>query len=83
MGVVCGCCVLSEGAVWCGVWRRQLLLSCDGCLYLCCVLLSQVVAASGTFSSAPVVSEGSAEWSPNVCEGELCGAFSFSKARME
>ena len=42
-----------------------------------------MTAASGTFSSAPVVSEGSAEWSPTVCEGELCGAFSFSKARME
>ena len=22
------CCVLSEGAVWCAVWRRQVLLSC-------------------------------------------------------
>ena len=62
-----------------------MLLSCDVCLYLCCVLLSQVVAASGTFrlvsSSAPVVSGGSvaAERSPPVCEGELCGVFSFSK----
>ena len=26
------CCVLSEGAVWCAVWRRQVLLSCHVCL---------------------------------------------------
>ena len=25
------CCVLSEGAVWCAVWRRQVLLSCHVC----------------------------------------------------
>ena len=25
------CCVLSEGAVWCAVWRRQVLLSCHMC----------------------------------------------------
>ena len=40
-----------------------MLLSCDVCLYLCCVLLSQVVAARGTLrlvsSSAPVVNGGS------------------------
>ena len=29
------CCVLSEGAVWCGVWRRQVLVSYDLCLCLC------------------------------------------------
>ena len=76
---MCGCCVLNEGAVWCGVWRRQVLLSCDVCLYLCCVLLSQVVAVRDTLrlvsSSAPVVSGESvvAKRSPPVCEGELFG----------
>ena len=79
---MCGCCVLSDGAVWCDVWRRQELLSCDVCLCLRCLLLSQVVAVSGPFrpvsSSAPVVSGGAvvAEKSPPVCEGELCGASS-------
>ena len=78
---MCGCCMLSEATVWCGVWRRQVLLSCYVCLCLCC-LLSQVVAASGTIrpfsSSAPVVSGGvvAAERSPLVCEGELCGVSS-------
>ena len=58
-----------------------MLLSCDVCLCLCC-LLSQVVAVSGpfrpVFSSAPVVSGGAVaeERSPPVCEGELCGASS-------
>ena len=33
------CCVLSEGAVWCAVWRRQVLLSCRVCLCLYCLLL--------------------------------------------
>ena len=33
------CCVLSEGALWCVVWRRQVLLSCHVCLCLCCLLL--------------------------------------------
>ena len=57
-----------------------MLLSCDVCLCLCCLLLSQVVAVSGPFrpvsSSAPVVSGGAvaAERSPLVCEGELCEA---------
>ena len=80
---VCVCCVLSEGAVWCAVWRRQVLVSCDVCLCLFCLLLSQVVAVSGPFrpvsSSAPVVSGGAvaAERSPPVCEGELCGVSSF------
>ena len=32
------CCVLSEGAVWCAVWRRQVLLSCHVCL--CCAASS-------------------------------------------
>ena len=79
---MCRCCVLSEDAVWCAVWRRQVLLSCDVCLCLCCLLLSQVVAVSGPFrpvsSSAPVVSGGAvaAEKSPPVCEGELCGVSS-------
>ena len=56
-----------------------MLLSCDVCLYLCCILLSQVVAARGTLrlvsSSAPVVNGGSvaAKRSPPVCEGELFG----------
>ena len=31
------CYVLSEGAVWCAVWMRQLLLSCDLCLCLFCL----------------------------------------------
>ena len=63
-------------------WRRQVLVSCDVCLCLCCLLLSQVVAVSGPFrpvsSSAPVVSGGAvaAERSPPVCEGELCGVSS-------
>ena len=76
------CCVLSEGAVWCAVWRRQVLLSCDVCMCLHCLLLSQVVAVSGPFrpvsSSAPVVSGGAvaAERSPPVCEGEQCGVSS-------
>ena len=58
-----------------------MLLSCDVCLCLCC-LLSQVVAVSGAFrpvsSSALVVSRGAvaAERSPHVCEGELCGVSS-------
>ena len=34
------CCVLSEGAVWCAVWSRQVLLSCHVCLCLCCLLFS-------------------------------------------
>ena len=34
------CCVLSEGAVWCAVWRRQVLLSCHVCLCLFCLLFS-------------------------------------------
>ena len=25
------CCVLSEGVVWCAVWRRQELFSCHVC----------------------------------------------------
>ena len=29
------CCVLREGTVWCGVWRRQVLVSYDLCLCLC------------------------------------------------
>ena len=76
---MCECCVLSEGAVWCAVWRRQKLLYCDMCL---CCLLSQVVAVIGPFrpvsSSASVVSEGpvAAKRSSHVCEGELCGASS-------
>ena len=55
-----------------------MLLSCDVCLYLCCLLLSQVVAVSGPFRpvsrSSPVVNGGAvaAERSPPVCEGELC-----------
>ena len=59
-----------------------MLVSCDVCLCLCCLLLSQVVAVSGPFrpvsSSAPVVSGGAvaAERSPPVCEGELCGVSS-------
>ena len=55
-----------------------MLLSCDVCLSLCCLLLSQVVAVSGPSSSAQVVSGGAvaAERSPPVCEGELCGASS-------
>ena len=59
-----------------------MLLSCDVCLCLCCLLLSQVVAVSGPFrpvsSSAPIVSGGAvvAERSPPVCEGELCGVSS-------
>ena len=75
---MCGCCVSSEGAVWCAVWRRQVLLSCDVCLCLCCLFLSQVVAVSDPFgpvsSSAPVVSGGAVagERSPPVCEGEQC-----------
>ena len=81
---MCGCCVLSEGAVWCAVWRRQVLLSCDVCLclQLCCLLFSQVVAVSGPFrpvsSSTPVVTGGAvaAESSPPICEGELCGVSS-------
>ena len=74
---MCACCVLSEGAVWCAVCRRQVLLSCDVCLCLCCLLLSQVVAASDPFirvsTSAPVISERTvaAERSSLVCEGEL------------
>ena len=56
-----------------------MLLSCDVCLYLCRVLLSQVVATRGTFrlvsSSALVVSGGSVatKRSPPICEGELFG----------
>ena len=56
-----------------------MLLSCDLCLCLCCLLFSQMVAVSGHFrlvsSSAPVVSGGAvaAERSSSVCEGELCG----------
>ena len=59
-----------------------MLVSCDVCLCLFCLLLSQVVAVSGPFrpvsSSAPVVSGGAvaAERSPPVCEGELCGVSS-------
>ena len=59
-----------------------MLLSCDVCLCLCCLLLSQVVAVDGSFrpasSSAPVVSGRAvaAERSPPVCEGELCGVSS-------
>ena len=59
-----------------------MLLSCDVCLCLCCLLLSQVVALSGPFrpvsSSALVVSGGAvvAEKSPPVCEGEPCGVSS-------
>ena len=54
-----------------------MLLSCDVCLCLCCLLLSQVVPVSGSFgsvsSSGPVESRGAvaAERSPLVCEGEL------------
>ena len=55
-----------------------MLLSCDVCLCLCCLLLSQVVAVSGPFrpvsgSAAVVLSGGAvaAERSPPVCEGEL------------
>ena len=61
-----------------------MLLSCDVCLCLCCLLLSQVVAVSGPFrpvsSSAPVVSGGAvtAERSPLVCEGET-SVFFFSE----
>ena len=44
------CCVLSEGAVWCAVWRRQVLLSCLVCLCLCCLLPLLVVFFS-LFSS--------------------------------
>ena len=47
------CCVLSEGAVWCAVWRRQVLLSCHVCLCLCCLLL--------------LLSDGSCEWSLQTC----------------
>ena len=47
------CCVLSEGAVWCTVWRRQALLSCRVCLCLCCLLL--------------LPSDGSCEWSLQIC----------------
>ena len=56
-----------------------MLVSCDVCLCLCCLLLSQVVSVSGPFrpvsSSASVVSGGAvtAKRSPPVCEGELCG----------
>ena len=59
-----------------------MLLSCDVCLCLYCLLLSQVVAEGGLFrpvsNSAPVVSGGAlvAERSPPVCEGELCGVSS-------
>ena len=59
-----------------------MLHSFDVCLCVCCLLLSQVVALSGSFrsvsSSAPVVSGEAvaAERSPPVCEGELCGASS-------
>ena len=59
-----------------------MLVSCDVCLCLFCLLLSQVVAVSGPFrpvsSSAPVVSGGAVavERSPPVCEGELCGVSS-------
>ena len=59
-----------------------MLVSCDVCLCLCCLLLSQVVAVSDPFrpfsSSAPVVNGGAvaAERSPPVCEGELCGVSS-------
>ena len=68
---MCGCCVLSEGAVWCAVWRRQVLLSCDVCLCLCC-LLSQVVTVSGPIRGRAVAAERSLP----VCEGELFGASS-------
>ena len=47
------CCVLSEGAVWCAGWRRQVLLSCHVCLCLCCLLL--------------LLSDGSCEWSLQTC----------------
>ena len=59
-----------------------MLLSCDVCLCLCCLLLSQVVAVSGPFrpvsSSAPVVGGGAiaAKRSSRVSEGELCRASS-------
>ena len=59
-----------------------MLLSCEVCLCLCCLLLSQVVAVSGPFRpvsiSAPFVSGGAvaAERSPPICEGELCGVSS-------
>ena len=59
-----------------------MLLSCEVCLCLCCLLHSQVVAVSGSLrpvsSSAPGVSGGADadERSPCVCEGELCGVSS-------
>ena len=55
-----------------------MLLSCDMCLCLCCLLHSQVVALSGPFrlvsTSAPIESRGTvaAERSPPICEGEQC-----------
>ena len=61
-----------------------MLVSCDVCLCLCYLLLSQVVSVSGPFgpvsSSAPVVGGGAvaAERRPPVCEGELCGMSSLS-----
>ena len=43
------CCVLSEGAVWCAVWRRQVLLSCHVCISVCAASSSssQMAAVSG------------------------------------
>ena len=51
-----------------------MLLSCDVCLCVCCLRLSQVVTVSGPFR--PVSSSASVERSPPVCEGELCGVSS-------
>ena len=74
------CCVLSEGVVWCAVWRRQVFspVMC-ACVCTASTSFSQL---SGSFrpasSSAPVVSGGAvaAERSPPICEGELCGVSS-------
>ena len=61
-----------------------MLLSCDVCLCVCCLLLSQVVAVGSPFrpvsSSASVVSGGAvaAERSPPICKSELCGVSSSS-----
>ena len=49
-----------------------MLLSCDVCLCLCCLLLSQEVAVSGPIRGRAVAAERSLP----VCEGELCGASS-------
>ena len=56
-----------------------MLVSCDVCLCLCC-LLSQVVSVSDTSSSALVVSGGAvaAKRSPPICEGKMCGVSSSS-----